>query len=118
MTLKLLFTIRGLRNISVKSVGKHIDEVQRKRGFRLLEAQAPERKNPRGYVAFLATKRGQFLCLVNKRIAASGCRCKRRGCSMMFINACKWILNIILQIVIGTAGSVLASLILSHFHLA
>jgi len=37
---------------------------------------------------------------------------------MMFVNACKWIGNIILQIAIGVAGSVLASVILAHFHLA
>lgn len=37
---------------------------------------------------------------------------------MTFVNACKWVGNIILQIVIGAAGSILASLVLAHFHLA
>lgn len=37
---------------------------------------------------------------------------------MMFVNACKWVGNVTLQIVIGAAGSILASLILAHFHLA
>lgn len=37
---------------------------------------------------------------------------------MMLLKACKWVGGVAIQIFIGAAGGILASVILAHFHLA